>query len=513
MKARILALLLAALMLLSMVACTQTPSDPADTTPPTTEGTDPETDPDSNPGETDPETDPDNPVETDPEDEDPLEKIPEVNYNNAEFLIYSRPDRYETSVFLKEIDKGSSSVDRAVWQRTRDIQTAYGLIFEVKATSDVATALYNTKSKTDSFGFAGDHGRYDWNYATKDYLYVWDDLPYVDLTQDYWAQGAAEEWSTPGGKHFLMTGDLTHWNVGAAFVMFFNKDVFSLVDGLTSPYELVYADKWYYDTFEEYARTLYSNMDGDGSGEISSDSFGYATTMFRGCISIIPSTGIKLLEKDENSATGYKVNATKDRVVTAVGDLAEFLVNESTCYYDPNSNPYGSMREAFMANRLAFYDDEVNYALTFTQKGTEFGIVPWPKYDRRTDSYFSNVNAGCDAFFIPKNTSETFAECISIVLETLAYHGQKDVIPLYYDTVLTYQGTRDEESVEMLKIVKENLVYDFHYWFGLAGTLNDIGSKVIANGSVTSLGRLYDEIKTTVEEGLLKWSELDFAEE
>ena len=166
-----------------------------------------------------------------------------------------------------------------------------------------------------------------------------------------------------------------------------------------------------------------------------------------------------------------------------------------------------------MANRLAFYDDEVSNALTFTQKGTEFGIVPWPKYDRRTDSYYSNVNAGCDAFFIPKNTSETYAECVSIVLETLAYYGQKDVIPLYYDTVLTYQGTRDEESVEMLKIVKENLVYDFHYWFGLAGSLNDIGSKVISTGSVTSLGRLYDEIKTTVEEGLLKWSELDFVEE
>ena len=64
----------------------------------------------------------------------------------------------------------------------------------------------------------------------------------------------------------------------------------------------------------------------------------------------------------------------------------------------------------------------------------------------------------------------------------------------------------------MLKIVKENLVYDFHYWFGLAGSLNDIGSKVISGNSVGSLGRLYDEIKATVEEGLKKWSDLDYTE-
>jgi hypothetical protein len=510
MKTKILALLLVALMLLPMVACTQTPTGPAETTPPAG-NTDPaDTDPNGN----NPDTDPNNPGETDPVEEHPLGKIPDVNYNKEEFVIYSRTDRYETSIFLKTTDKGSSSVDRAVWQRTLDMQGEYNLIFEVVSIpSTVSTAVSNTKAKTDSFGFAGDHGRYGWNYAAEDLLYLWNDLPYVDLEQDYWAQGAVEEWSTPGGKHFLMTGDLTHWNVGSAFVMFFNKEVFSLVeDELTSPYELVRADKWYYDTFEEYARTLYSNMDGDGSGEIASDSFGYATTKYRGCISIIPSTGIKLLEKNENSATGYKVNATKDRVVTAVGDLAEFLVNDPTCYYDPNSTPYAAMRDAFMAARLAFYDDEVNNALTFTQKATEFGIVPWPKYDRRTAGYSSNVNAGCDAFFIPKNTSAAFAERISIVLETLAYYGQQDVIPLYYDTVLTYQGTRDEDSVEMLKIVKENLVYDFHYWFGLAGSLNDIGSKVISGNSVGSLGRLYDEIKTTVEEGLKTWSDLDYTE-
>lgn len=511
MKTKILALVLATLMLLSMVACTTTPTDdPAGTTPSTTPTDGPA---DTNPAETQPGgTEGGDPADTDPVEENPLDKIPEVNYNKDEFIIYARSGRYAEALALNETDQASTSVDRAIWQRTMNLQEQFGVIFEVKESSDIATIIASqSKSGTDPFEFAGDHGRSGWAYALNDYLYLWNDLKYVDLKQDYWAQGAVNEWSTPGGKVYLMTGDLTHWNVGSAFVMFFNKEVFSLLENeLTSPYDLVREDKWYYETFEEYATTLYSNMDKDGTGDIATDSFGYASGLYRGAISIIPATGIKIIEKDENSSTGYKINVTKDRVVTAVADLAEFFINSGVCKYYPSGVDYNAMKNAFMADRIAFYDDEVNNAQTFTQNGTDFGIVPWPKYDRRTEGYYSNVNAGCDAFFIPKNTTAANAERISIIMESLAYYGQTEVISLYFDTVLTYQSTRDEDSVEMLGIVKENLIYDFHYWFN--SPISDIGSAVIKDGSITSIGTLYDGMKTQVEDKLAEWAALDYVE-
>ncbi|MBQ1230204.1 MAG: hypothetical protein IIW36_04685 [Clostridia bacterium] len=510
MKTKILALLLAALMLFSMVACTTNPTD------------DPETKPSSGNTETDPSTGDTpadtgdketNPEETDPVVVNPLEKIPAgTNFGNEEFTIWMRSGRYIEAIGANKIESTATSLERAIYERTMNIQSQYGVILDLKAVSSIGNDLAaQAKVGTDPFEFGGDHGRYGWAYAINDYLYLWNDLEYVDLSADYWAQDAVEEWSTPGGNVYLLTGDLTHWNIGSAFVMFFNQDVFDLVDGLTSPYDLVRDGKWFYSTFEEYATTLYSNMDTDGSGDIASDSFGYATGLYRGPISIIPSTGIKLIEKDENSATGYKINASKDKVVTAVGDLAEFLLNSGVCKYYPSSPAYGDMETAFMANRIAFLDQEVSTAQKFTQKGTNFGIVPWPKFDKRVDGYKSNVNAGCDAFFVPKNTSSENAKRISVVLEALAYYGQRDVLSLYYDTILSYQYMRNEESIEMLGIVKENLVYDFHYWF--SASIRDIGSAVISDGSYTSLSTLYEKEKTKVEAELAQWAALDYAEE
>ena len=511
MKTKILALLLAALMLFSMVACTTNPTD------------DPETKPSSGNTETDPstgdtpadtgdqETDPSG--DTDPDEVNPLEKIPEgTNFGNEEFTIWMRSGRYAEAIGATEIDASATSLDRAIYERTMNIQSDYGVIFDIKPVANIANDLAaQAKVGTDPFEFGGDHGRYGWAYAMNDYLYLWNDLEYVDLTADYWAQDTVEEWSTPGGKVFLLTGDLTHWNIGSAFVMFFNQDILDLVDGLTSPYDLVRDDKWLYSTFEEYATTLFSNMDSDGTDDIATDSFGYATGLFRGAISIIPSTGIKLIEKDDNSATGYKVNATKDKVVTAVGDFAEFLLTSGVCKYYAKNPDYGAMENAFMANRVAFLDQEVATAQKFTQQGTNFGIVPWPKFDKRVDGYKSNVNAGCDAFFVPKNTSDENAKRTSVVLEALAYYGQKDVLSLYYDTILSYQYMKNEESIEMLGIVKDNLVYDFHYWF--SSGIQDIGSAVIADGSITSLSTLYEKEKTKVEEQLAKWAALDDTEE
>lgn len=511
MKTKILALILATLMLLSMVACTTTPTDdPAGTTPSNTPA---DTAPSTGNGEVDTDSGNAGDSDTEPEDENPLDKIPAgTNFGNQEFTIWARSGRYVEALGLTEIDEAATSLDRAIYERTMNIQSDYGVIFDLKAVSDIKTDLAaQAKVGTDPFEFGGDHGRNGWAYAINDYLYLWNDLEYVDLSADYWAQSTVDEWSTPGGKVFLLTGDLTHWNIGSAFVMFFNMDVFELVDGLTSPFDLVRDDKWFYETFEEYATTLYSNMDKDGSGDIATDSFGYATGLYRGPISIIPSTGIKLIEKDENSATGYKVNADKDKVVTAVGDLAEFLLSSGVCKYYPTNTDYNGMKNAFMANRIAFYDDEVSSAQTFTQQGANFGIVPWPKYDRRVDGYKSNVNAGCDAFFIPKNTSGENATRVSVVLEALAYHGQQDVISLYYDTILSYQYMRNEESIEMLGIVKENLVYDFHYWFN--SSICDIGSAVIADGSITSLSTLYEKNKGTLEDKLAQWAALDFTED
>jgi hypothetical protein len=53
-----------------------------------------------------------------------------------------------------------------------------------------------------------------------------------------------------------------------------------------------------------------------------------------------------------------------------------------------------------------------------------------------------------------------------MIIEELSYLSYKDILPVYYDVVLNVKLVRDEESVEMLKILFDSKVFDPAYVMG-----------------------------------------------
>jgi hypothetical protein len=52
-------------------------------------------------------------------------------------------------------------------------------------------------------------------------------------------------------------------------------------------------------------------------------------------------------------------------------------------------------------------------------------------------------------------------ELSGAVTELLAYGNHKDVLPVYYDVILTSKIARDDESLEMLEIIYSGACYEF----------------------------------------------------
>ena len=89
----------------------------------------------------------------------------------------------------------------------------------------------------------------------------------------------------------------------------------------------------------------------------------------------------------------------------------------------------------------------------------DFGFIPLPKFDEAQEHYLTTPGAGINFYTVPVTVKDT--ECVSAVLEGLAILGHQDIIPTYYDTVLKSKYTRDEESAEMLDLIRENIIIDF----------------------------------------------------
>ena len=324
MKTKVLALVLAMLMLLSLVACNSgngggDQGTDADTTENTTSST-PNEEPTGNQdtvGEKDTVGEQNTTGEQETDSDEPAWNmhLPQKTYDDTEFtILFRNNERYVNAIVIEQISSNATSVERAVYARMVLIEDTYKIKFNSEQANDDGTQMMTllsgySKTDTDQIDLFGAHAmNIPWTLAINGCLYEWGDLELIDLDAPYWSQNARENFSTPGGKIFFMTGDMSYLTVATAFCMFFNEDIIKNIDGLEMPYDLVRNDMWTFEEFEKYVMTTANNMNGDKTGHPKTDSLGYATASARGPVQIMVTTKDAVIEKDENSKTGYKVN-------------------------------------------------------------------------------------------------------------------------------------------------------------------------------------------------------------
>ena len=126
--------------------------------------------------------------------------------------------------------------------------------------------------------------------------------------------------------------------------------------------------------------------------------------------------------------------------------------------------------DIFRDGRAMFADKSLGDAKHLRDMTSEFGILPYPKFDE-SDSYASLIGGGSSLMVMPI-TVEDYNKTGKII-EALCAIGSRDVIPAFYDVSLKTKFSRDAESEEMIDIIKDTLVYDLGYLSG--GALQSTG--------------------------------------
>ena len=73
-------------------------------------------------------------------------------------------------------------------------------------------------------------------------------------------------------------------------------------------------------------------------------------------------------------------------------------------------------------------------------------------------------------------------------MDALTYLSYRDVLPVYYDISVSQKGLRNEESIEMLEIIRDTRYFDIAKCYGWTSSLyGSIESLLTAgNGAVAS---------------------------
>ncbi len=427
---RILSLLLILSMLLSSAACSS--SDDTDTTGDVTAAT--------------------TAAETEPVD--PRELISDglegVTYDGATFTVYAREGRD-----FKIDEETGDVVDDAVYKRERIVEER--MLVEIEAnlrSSDRAlnmSALETVVKSGDAVCSLYEGDTLILDAMGQNYGYNWLDFG-IDFDKPWWSK-ASVECQNIGGKLEFISADFDLTLYKGLCVVFFNKKL-AADNNIGDIYGLVRDGKWTLDKAAELSTAINEDLNGDSKFD-ENDLYGLISGNGNMIDNFIVSSDIKMVINDDEGFPKFNYNTEK---AVAMCEKVFNLSQAKGVYMIDEGKNTEILEPMFMNNKALFFTSLLNSAIAFRDMDTDFGIIPYPKYDEDQENYKTFSKSGFAALIIPSCTTDP--QMSADVTTVLSAESYKKVVPAYYDTTLKTKTSRDNDSEEMLDIIRQGFDYD-----------------------------------------------------
>lgn len=404
---------------------------------------------------------------------------------------------YARNDFAAENGEGTA-VQNAVYRRNEYMREKFNVNITnedlIKFNSATGSGVGFTKLYTDYI--SGDKtydaamvGTYDVaTLAYSGYIHDLNAIENLNLSKSYWDQKANEDLSI-GGKMFYTTGDITIIDNMVTNAILFNKDMIKNY-GLDNPYTLVEDNEWTLEKFGSMVKAVGEDKDQNGIYD-SNDTYGLLTWN-DAMLSILGASGEKIcsINNDKLELTFYN-----ERVVSLYDKWEDIVFDQAHSYnYQYNNvegkaTPTSSWDEArirmFDSEQALFYTTLLTTVDKHRNSETDFGILPFPKYDSNQKNYGHAVSAFHCAFVCVPTLAAS--PRVGAILEELAYLGKKLLTPAYYDQTLIGQYTRDEESASMLDLIFATRVYDVGIYYTIGDYKTALGRLYVTRSALSSL--------------------------
>ena len=279
-------------------------------------------------------------------------------------------------------------------------------------------------------------------------LYDYGALDAVNLDAPYWAKDLMEDVKI-GDQYLLGYSDFCLSDV---HLLVFNKGMVA-DNGMEAPYQLVRDHEWTIAKLMEMASKV-SEDNGDQKWD-NQDTYGIAGRGWTYLISFITSSDMKIVDRDSEGL--YKI--AYENNLEKLDDLIETIFELYNAKYSyfwkslDNTNPDANINFADGRTMFQFFSSK---ALPELRDVTfKFGILPYPKYDAKQESYKTLSWNGM--MVIPSTIKKT--DMVGEVVELLAYYTGP-VKTAYYEDLLGAKISEAPEDAEMLEMIWDSMVSD-----------------------------------------------------
>ncbi len=441
---------------------------------------------------------------------------PDVDYGGAEFRILNLEALWDMFIHIDRAEINGEVLNDAVYNRNRKLEQQMNFVInEITQLEDMAHADLITLA-TNSI-LAGDD-MYDVMFlpvntnlsiVTDGYLVDLNSLPQLNLDETWWDTEINKQ-ITLHDKLYMASGAMNLMAYEGTWCLYFNENMIEDLQ-LERPYDLVREGNWTIDRLSEYAKAA-ASLNGDDSFAYKKDgsatwgiaAHSNAPQKFVFC------AGESSVDFDENDDPVF--NYGSERFYNVISKLAVLLSGDDGQTLEASTEDFdaelGGYLHVFSTGRSLFVTGEIKAAQTLRDMTDTFGIIPFPKYDESQEDYVTDLVL--QLFYLTIPITNQRLDMTATIVEAMTHDSFTDVIPVYYEQTVEQKGLRNDESIEMLEIMRQTRTVDPGVVFGWTNTLNDtIRVKLFAGDA--NVASDIESAKTSIETNIDKF--LEFLEE
>ena len=424
---------------------------------------------------------------TDQTSEQTTEVIPDApdiekkNYDDI-FYLYLEGSCNPIETYWVE-ENGSDVLSAALFARQEEIYNHLGVTLYAWCNTDADySESFKTavKTKTGAVDLMMTHVSINVAGLVSDgFLYQFNEMPGIDLDADYWNQEFMDSLAIDD-MYFLGFND---FNILFTHVVAFNKTLLEKYDDALdkSLYQMVDDHEWTLRQMIDLAKVAYID-----NGSVEKNQYGFTGLQWVPWCGFLEGCGVNLVEMNEygDYEVSFYNEENKDKTIAIVGMLKDLADAEYSCV------DYWSfeLTVPFTTNRALMTLSSTNQLTEYLHYDVDFGIVPYPLYDTDQTEYHSLQWGGYLAIPAYLENEEMVGETI----EMLAYFSD-GVKVAFYQKLLGKQVADNPDDRRMLDIVWNSVCTDFGQTFeNAAGDILYMLPYVTCSTSGYELAGYYD---------------------
>ena len=444
------------------------------------------------------------------EDSSVHDGLPELDFGGETVTIHARGDSNAYGEIYAELD--GEVLNDAIYNRNRKVEEQLNVTIDVFK-GPVWSDYYNSIPKLQSTILAGDDSyqiiagwaAYAPTMALEGCFMNLNSLPYLDISKPWWTQSATKGMNVLG-MLFFVTGDVSIiTDLGGSFGMYLNDNVAENY-GVTGIVSDVYDGVWTLDKLIASVSGTGNDMDGDGKRG-TEDMYGLILDLYNSADAFLTASDIHQIVPDEKGNLVY---------VDQTERLTRMMEKIYPLYYGDGYNSYmnsdaGKGNQMFASGHGMLTVRQINATSNeFRPMEDSYTIIPLPKLDENQKDYMVCSFNGATIWGIPISNSKPDASLA--VMEAMGCLSYNTVTPVYFETCLQDKLARNEDTLKMLEIIRDNMYLDSEnlYRAILGDTIfaarNMMSSKKSDVASYTAKNA--PKIEQTIAETIAKFNEL-----